>query len=105
MSEQSSFKVCNTRIYIIFSFLKVEFISYHFVSHIEMTKYWEAYTIFRGLNLTQLDIKGNPIRDENLKLFFGKILPRFKWFDGEILPFHLDAWFSVMIFQHLSSNR
>lgn len=53
------------------------------ISDLEITNYWEALSVFRGLNLTQLDIKGNPIADENLKLFFCKILPRLKWLDGE----------------------
>lgn len=55
------------------------------VSDFEMTNYWEAFSVFRGLNLTQLDIKGNPIADENLKLFFCKVLPKLKWMDGENL--------------------
>lgn len=55
------------------------------ISSADMTNYWEALTVFKGLNLTQLDIKGNPITDEKLKLFFSKILPELKWFDGEKL--------------------
>lgn len=55
------------------------------ISDLEMTNYWEAFSVFRGLNLTQLDIKRNPIADENLKLIFCKILPKLKWLDGEKL--------------------
>ncbi|KAF8377389.1 hypothetical protein HHK36_030766 [Tetracentron sinense] len=50
---------------------------------INMTNYWEAVLIFRGLNLTQLDIVGNAVTDEKFKLLLVKILPTLKWLDGD----------------------
>lgn len=49
------------------------------------TNYWEAFAVFRGCNLIQLDIAGNAIRDEKFKSFLFKVLPRLKWLDGEEL--------------------
>ncbi|KAK7275849.1 hypothetical protein RIF29_16975 [Crotalaria pallida] len=46
------------------------------------TKFWEAFLIFDSLNLTELDIKGNAVDDENFKLFLVKVLPTLKWLDG-----------------------
>ncbi|KAL3514275.1 hypothetical protein ACH5RR_026992 [Cinchona calisaya] len=55
------------------------------ISGPEMTNYWDAFSIFRGLNLRQLDIAGNPIADQKFKLFLCKLLPAMKWLDGENL--------------------
>lgn len=49
------------------------------------TNYWEAFFIFKGLNLKQLDIVGNVIADENFRSFLVKILPTLRWLDGEKL--------------------
>ncbi|KAJ1421312.1 Protein prenyltransferase, alpha subunit [Sesbania bispinosa] len=49
---------------------------------ISATKFWEAFLIFESLNLTELDIKGNAIADENLRLFLVRVLPTLKWLDG-----------------------
>ncbi|KAE9595992.1 hypothetical protein Lal_00030683 [Lupinus albus] len=49
------------------------------------TKFWEAFLIFDSLNLTELDIKGNEVADENFRLFLVKVLPSLKWLDGEKL--------------------
>lgn len=49
------------------------------------TKFWEAFLIFKSLNLTELDIKGNAVADENFRLFIVKVLPTLKWLDGEEL--------------------
>ncbi|XP_034675812.1 geranylgeranyl transferase type-2 subunit alpha 1 [Vitis riparia] len=49
----------------------------------KVTNYWEAFAIFRGFNLTQLDIVGNAITDEKFKSFLIKVLPTLKWVDGE----------------------
>ncbi|XP_061345744.1 geranylgeranyl transferase type-2 subunit alpha 1 [Gastrolobium bilobum] len=49
------------------------------------TKFWEAFMIFESLNLTELDIKGNAIADENFRLFLVKVLPALKWLDGREL--------------------
>lgn len=46
---------------------------------------WEAFLIFKSLNLTQLDITGNAVADENLRSFVVKLLPTLKWLDGEEL--------------------
>lgn len=51
----------------------------------KVANYWEAYSAFRGLNLTQLDIVGNSVIDERFKLFLRKLLPRLKWLDDEEL--------------------
>lgn len=55
------------------------------VSGAEMTNYWDAFLIFSGLNLRQLDVTGNPIADKKFKLFLCKLLPAMKWLDGEKL--------------------
>ncbi|GLT60593.1 hypothetical protein SLA2020_333530 [Shorea laevis] len=49
------------------------------------TNYWEAFFIFKGLNLKQLDIVGNAIADENFRSFLVKTLPTLQWLDGEKL--------------------
>ncbi|GMY06954.1 geranylgeranyl transferase type-2 subunit alpha 1 [Fagus crenata] len=49
---------------------------------VNLTNYWEAFLIFKGLNLTQLDIVGNAITDEKFKSFLVKIVPTLKWLDG-----------------------
>lgn len=49
---------------------------------VNLRNYWEAFLIFRGLNLTQLDIVGNAIADEKFKSFLVKIVPTLKWLDG-----------------------
>ncbi|CAL0307795.1 unnamed protein product [Lupinus luteus] len=46
------------------------------------TKFWEAFLIFGSLNLTELDLKGNAVADENFRLFLVKVLPTLKWLDG-----------------------
>lgn len=55
------------------------------ISGVEVTNYWEAFSIFRGLDLTQLDIVRNPVVSEKFKLFVCKLLPGLKWLDGEEL--------------------
>lgn len=49
---------------------------------VSLTDYWEAFLIFRGLNLSQLDIHGNAVADEKLNSFLVKIVPSLKWLDG-----------------------
>ncbi|XP_021776371.1 geranylgeranyl transferase type-2 subunit alpha 1-like [Chenopodium quinoa] len=51
----------------------------------QLTKYWEAYIIFRDLTLTQLEITGNAIVDEDFRSFLRKILSTLEWLDGTIL--------------------
>ncbi|XP_009779399.1 geranylgeranyl transferase type-2 subunit alpha 1 isoform X1 [Nicotiana sylvestris] len=45
---------------------------------------WEVYTIFKDLNLIQLDVIGNAVSDDKIKLLLIKLLPSLKWLDGEI---------------------
>ncbi|CAL0315571.1 unnamed protein product [Lupinus luteus] len=52
------------------------------VGSFNATKFWEAFLIFDSLNLTELDIKGNEVADENFRLFLVKVLPTLKWLDG-----------------------
>ncbi|XP_015571477.2 geranylgeranyl transferase type-2 subunit alpha 1 [Ricinus communis] len=49
---------------------------------IDMTNYWEAFFVLKGLNLTQLDVLGNAIADEKFTSFLVKVLPKLKWLDG-----------------------
>ena len=51
-------------------------------SDVNLRNYWEAFPIFRGFNLTQLDIVGNAIADENFKSFLVKIVPTLMWLHG-----------------------
>ncbi|WCJ42780.1 Geranylgeranyl transferase type-2 subunit alpha 2 [Euphorbia peplus] len=49
---------------------------------VSFTSHWEAFSVLKGLNLTQLDVVGNAIADEKFTLFLTKILPKLKWVDG-----------------------
>lgn len=51
----------------------------------KLVNFWEAYTVFGGLNLMQLDIVGNVAVDERFVSFLVKLLPGLKWLDGEEL--------------------
>lgn len=44
--------------------------------------YWEAILVLKGLKLTQLDVVGNAIADENFMSFLVKVLPSLKWLNG-----------------------
>ncbi|GAB4832113.1 hypothetical protein Ancab_006133 [Ancistrocladus abbreviatus] len=50
-----------------------------------MVKHWEACIIFKDLNLTQLDVIGNAVVDEDFKLLLCKLMPRLRWLDGHRL--------------------
>ncbi|KAL2939469.1 Geranylgeranyl transferase type-2 subunit alpha 1 [Bienertia sinuspersici] len=52
------------------------------VARDQLAKYWEAYLIFRDLALTQLEITGNAVVDDEFSSFLLKILPTLKWLDG-----------------------
>ncbi|KAF5729287.1 RAB geranylgeranyl transferase alpha subunit 1 putative isoform 1 [Tripterygium wilfordii] len=52
-------------------------------SSINASDYWKFSLIFEGLSLTQLDIAGNAITNENFKSFLVKLLPTLEWLDGE----------------------
>ncbi|XP_057798050.1 geranylgeranyl transferase type-2 subunit alpha 1 [Salvia miltiorrhiza] len=45
--------------------------------------FWDAYLLFKDLNLIQLDIVGNAVVDARLKAFLLKLMSTLKWFDGE----------------------
>lgn len=52
------------------------------IDGVSLTNYWEAFFVLKGLKLTQLDVVGNAIADENFTLFLVKVLPTLKWLDG-----------------------
>lgn len=52
------------------------------IDGIDFTNCWEAFSIFKDLKLTQLEIIGNVIAEENFKLFLVKVMPSLKWLDG-----------------------
>lgn len=47
---------------------------------------WEAFLVFKSLNLKQLDIIGNAVADDKMRSFLVKLLPTLKWLDGKLLP-------------------
>ncbi|KAL2339984.1 hypothetical protein Fmac_007924 [Flemingia macrophylla] len=47
--------------------------------------FWEAFLIFGSLALTELNITGNAVADENFRSFLVKVLPTLKWLDEEEL--------------------
>lgn len=55
----------------------------HANSNPDVTSYWDAYSVFRCLNLREIDILGNVIATDNFKLFLFKLMPGLKWLDGE----------------------
>lgn len=50
---------------------------------VESKYHWDAYLLFKDLNLIQLDIMGNAVVDERFKAFLFKLMPALKWLDGE----------------------
>ncbi|PIM98297.1 Protein geranylgeranyltransferase type II, alpha subunit [Handroanthus impetiginosus] len=50
---------------------------------VECKNHWEAYLLFKDLNLLQLEIVGNAVVDEQFKAFLAKLMPALKWLDGE----------------------
>ncbi|KAK4276904.1 hypothetical protein QN277_015000 [Acacia crassicarpa] len=54
---------------------------------INIPNIWEAFLVFKSLNLKQLDITGNAVADDDrIRSFLVKLLPTLKWLDGEELP-------------------
>ncbi|KAL8215530.1 hypothetical protein R6Q57_022367 [Mikania cordata] len=51
----------------------------------KVVDFWEAYSVFRGLDIMQLDITGNAAVDERFVVFLVKLIPGLKWLDGEEL--------------------
>ncbi|GMP93132.1 hypothetical protein CsSME_00043094 [Camellia sinensis var. sinensis] len=70
--------------------LKVLDISYNEISAhavdtrsgVNVTNYLEAFAIFKDSKLTELDIIGNVVAEEEFKLFLVKILPALHWLNG-----------------------
>ncbi|KAK9082490.1 hypothetical protein Syun_031693 [Stephania yunnanensis] len=53
------------------------------INNVDIAKYWEAVLVFKGLQLTQLDVVGNAVSDDDkFSLLLVKILPKLKWLDG-----------------------
>ncbi|XP_052183071.1 geranylgeranyl transferase type-2 subunit alpha 1 isoform X2 [Diospyros lotus] len=50
---------------------------------VNLTKYWEAYSLFKDSKLRQIDIAGNVVAENEFKSFLVKLLPSLKWLDGE----------------------
>ncbi|GAA0187222.1 hypothetical protein LIER_34510 [Lithospermum erythrorhizon] len=68
--------------------LKVLDISHNEIeSELQMTNYWDSYAIFKDLSLIQLDILGNAVADEKLKLLLHKLMPELKWLDDMALQY------------------
>ncbi|XVF56462.1 hypothetical protein PTKIN_Ptkin06aG0122600 [Pterospermum kingtungense] len=55
------------------------------IGDVALINYWDAFLIFKELNLKQLDILGNAIADEKFKSVLVKIMPALKRLDGELL--------------------
>ena len=51
----------------------------------DVAKYWEAFLVFRDLDLYQLDISGNAITGDHFRSLLTRFLPKLKWLDGESL--------------------
>ncbi|OWM67706.1 geranylgeranyl transferase type-2 subunit alpha 1 [Punica granatum] len=52
---------------------------------VDVENYWEAFLVFKDLDLVQLDIAGNPVADERFQSFLVKITPELTWLDGQKL--------------------
>ncbi|XP_073141924.1 geranylgeranyl transferase type-2 subunit alpha 1 [Henckelia pumila] len=50
---------------------------------IESLDHWDAFFIFKGMSLIQLEIMGNAVVNDQLKAFLVKLMPALKWLDGE----------------------
>ncbi|XP_022768469.1 geranylgeranyl transferase type-2 subunit alpha 1-like [Durio zibethinus] len=55
------------------------------ISDVALINHWEAFFIFKELNLKQLDIVGNAIADEKFNSILVKVMPTLKQLDGELL--------------------
>ncbi|KAJ6807115.1 geranylgeranyl transferase type-2 subunit alpha 1 [Iris pallida] len=51
--------------------------------NIEPAHNWEAVLLFKGLNLTQLDVSGNAVVNDCFRGVLRKLLPTLKWLDGQ----------------------
>ncbi|KAK4407223.1 Geranylgeranyl transferase type-2 subunit alpha 1 [Sesamum angolense] len=50
---------------------------------VKLKDHWDAYLLFKNLNLRQLEITGNAVVNDRLKAFVCKLMPSLKWLDGE----------------------
>ncbi|KAL0419770.1 UNVERIFIED_CONTAM: Geranylgeranyl transferase type-2 subunit alpha 1 [Sesamum radiatum] len=50
---------------------------------VKLKDHWDAYLLFKDLNLRQLEITGNAVVNDRLKAFLCKLMPSLKWLDGE----------------------
>ncbi|KAK6141631.1 hypothetical protein DH2020_024634 [Rehmannia glutinosa] len=50
---------------------------------VKLNDHWDAYLLFKDLNLIQLEMIGNAVVDERFKAFLLKLMPELKWLDGE----------------------
>ncbi|KAI7994187.1 Geranylgeranyl transferase type-2 subunit alpha 1 [Camellia lanceoleosa] len=71
------------------------------ISGVNVTNYWEAFAIFKDSKLTQLDIIGNVVAEEEFKCFLVKILPALNWLDGVELH---DSTFLILFLIRLSCS-
>ncbi|KAK1323502.1 hypothetical protein QJS10_CPA02g00125 [Acorus calamus] len=55
-----------------------------YMKDVEQTAHWEAILLFKGLILTQLDVKGNAVADESLQALLPRVLPTLKWLDRSV---------------------
>lgn len=49
---------------------------------LQLVNSWEAVLIFRDLHLAQLDVAGNTVYDDNLRMLLVRIIPTLKFLDG-----------------------
>ncbi|XP_054796184.1 geranylgeranyl transferase type-2 subunit alpha 1 isoform X2 [Prosopis cineraria] len=54
-------------------------------SDVNAPNIWEAFLVFKSLNLKQLDMTGNAVAVDKFRSFLVKLLPTLKWLDGEEL--------------------
>lgn len=52
---------------------------------INLSYFWEAFLIFKGLNIVQIDVSGNAIENVNFKAFVVRFMPEVKWLNGKLL--------------------
>lgn len=52
-------------------------------SDIESLDHWDAFFVFKGMSLIQLEIMGNAVVNDQLKAFLVNLMPALKWLDGE----------------------
>ncbi|KAH1261225.1 Geranylgeranyl transferase type-2 subunit alpha 1 [Glycine max] len=66
-------------------FLRSSLLSAIMLVNLTTPKFWEAFLIFGNLALTELNITGNAVADENFRSFLVKVLPTLTWLGDEEL--------------------